>query len=96
MYDSKFLYEKLNSNEETIVKPKESLSSYDKDVLLSPPKKTKVKVGDWIQWKPTGDVGKIIGFKQLGPIQKIVLRLKGGSEMEVYDNPQAYDVIMRK
>ena len=96
VYDSKFLYEKLNSNEETIVKPKESLSSYDKDVLLSPPKKTKVKVGDWIQWKPTGDVGKIIGFKQLGPIQKIVLRLKGGSEMEVYDNPHAYDVIMRK
>ena len=96
VYDSKYLYEKLNSNENTIVKPKKPLSKFNDDVLLSPPKNTKVKVGDCIQWKPTGDVGRIIGFKQLGSIQKIVLRLKGGSEMEVYDNPQAYDVIMRR
>ena len=96
VYDSKYLYEKMNSNENTIVKPKKPLSKFNDDVLLSPPKNTKVKVGDCIQWKPTGDVGRIIGFKQLGSIQKIVLRLKGGSEMEVYDNPQAYDVIMRR
>ncbi len=96
VYDSKFLYEKLNPKEKNSDKPKKSSSNYDKDVLLSPPKKTKVEVGDCIQWKPTGDVGRIIGFKRLGSIQKLVLRLKGGSEMEVYDNPQAYDVIMRR
>ena len=96
VYDSKYLYEKLNSEEIYFDTPKKSISNDNREVLLSPPQNTKIKVGDCIQWKPTGDVGRIIGFKQIGAIQKIVLRLKGGSELEVFDNPQAYDVILRR
>ena len=39
--------------------------------------------------------GKVIGFKTVGSVHKLVLRLKGGSEMEVYDNPRAYDIILK-
>ena len=27
-------------------------------------------------------------------LQKIVIKMKNGQEMEVYDNPKAYDIIM--
>ena len=59
-------------------------------IYSTPLIKTKVKVGDWIQWKPTRTVGKVVGFKRNGSLQKIVIRTKGGSEMEVYDNPKVY------
>ena len=96
IYDNKYLYEKVFYQEKERTKAKAKVSRYEEKVLLTSHKNTKVKVGDCIQWKPTGDVGRIIGFKQIGAIQKIILRLKGGSEIEVYDNPKAYDVIMRR
>ena len=69
--------------------------SVDDDLSLIPQHNTNAEIGCWIQWKPTGDVGKVIGYKQVGSIQKIVLRLKGGAQIEVYDNPKAYEIIMR-
>ena len=69
--------------------------SIDDDLSLIPQHNTNAEIGCWIQWKPTGDVGKVIGYKQVGSIQKIVLRLKGGAQIEVYDNPKAYEIIMR-
>ena len=61
-----------------------------------PKKKTKAIVGSWIHWTPAGVVGKVIGFVFSGGIQKIVIQMKDGSRMEVFDNPNAYDVILGK
>ena len=63
-------------------------------ISLEPKKKCKADIGKWIRWKPTSDVGKVVGFKSLGSLQKLVLRRKDGSEIEVYDNPKAYEIIM--
>lgn len=67
---------------------------YENEITTIPKKKSKVGVGNMIKWLPTGVVGKVVGFKYSGSLQKIVLRLKEGSEMEVYDNPKVYEIIM--
>lgn len=59
-------------------------------------KRSKAKIGDWILWKPTGDKGKVIELKNVGPVKKLVLSLRGDCRMEVYDNPQAYDILLKE
>ncbi len=58
--------------------------------------RSKADIGDWILWKPTGDKGKVIDFKNVGPVQKLVLSLRGDCRMEVYDNPLAYDILLKE
>lgn len=96
-YDDNYLYQKIYKNANKTQTPKiNDTPRYVSDTLLTiPTKRTMVKVGNWIHWKPTGDVGKVIGFKNVGSVQKIVIRMKSGSELEVYDNPRAYEIIMR-
>ncbi len=94
VYDNKYLYEKIYKKDNKKTSIRETKGNNHK-VSSVHSKENKAEIGNWIQWKPTGDVGKVIGFKTVGPGNKIVLRLKGGSELEVYDNPSAYDIIMR-
>ncbi len=58
-------------------------------------KKPKADIGNWIKWLPTGVVGKVVGFIYSSGQKKMVFRMKNGSEVEVYDNPQEYKIIMR-
>lgn len=53
----------------------------------------KLSIGKWIIWKPTGAVGKIDGFIYKGSVRKIILQLKNGDKIEVYDNPKAYEIM---
>lgn len=94
VYDNKYLYEIINKNDNIITSTGETKRNNHKASSVHS-KRCKAEIGNWIQWKPTGDVGKVIGFKTVGPVDKIVLRLKGGSELEVYNNPRAYEIIMR-
>lgn len=51
-------------------------------------------IGDWIIWKPTRVIGKVVRQYSKGTLHKIVLCTKTGSEIEVYDNPKLYEKIM--
>lgn len=69
-------------------------TSSSEKITLTPSKRSKAKYGNWIKWNPTGVTGKVIGFKKSGSLQKIVIRTKKGNEIEVYDNPKVYDVVL--
>ncbi|MBO7537653.1 MAG: hypothetical protein J6T44_00055 [Prevotella sp.] len=91
IFDNKYLYQKLYKQTPKIINKDRNREQ----IILKPQKQTQAKIGYWIQWKPTGDVGKVIGYKQVGSIQKLVLRRKDGSQLEVYDNRKAYEIILR-
>ena len=93
IYDNQYLYEKISSRKVTTQRARPRVNVND-SISLEPKKKCKADIGKWIRWKPTSDVGKVVGFKSLGSLQKLVLRRKDGSEIEVYDNPKAYEIIM--
>lgn len=93
IYDNHYLYEKISSRKVTTQRSRPRVNVND-SISLEPKKKCKADIGKWIRWKPTSDVGKVVGFKSLGSLQKLVLRRKDGSEIEVYDNPKAYEIIM--
>ena len=93
IYDNQYLYEKISSRKVTTQRSRPRVNVND-SISLEPKKKCKADIGKWIRWKPTSDVGKVVGFKSLGSLQKLVLRRKDGSEIEVYDNPKAYEIIM--
>lgn len=86
-----FLKEKggMNDNQKNI----KTTSSPEK-MTLTPSKKSKANYGNWIKWNPTGVTGKVIGFKNSGSLQKIVIRTKDGNEVEVYDNPKLFEIIL--
>lgn len=93
-YDDKYLYQKLYKTErKTSSKPAVDITRLG--ISKTPIYSSKVRTGSWIEWKPSGTVGKVIGFKSVGSVQKIVVQSKDGSEIEVYDNPKAYDIIRR-
>ena len=95
VYDSKYLYQKIYKKEDKPSPEKQNTRIYGDEMRVSPIYDSKVRNGSWIQWKPTGTVGRVVGFKSVGSVQKIVLRRKDGTEIEVYDNPKAYDIIKR-
>ena len=51
------------------------------------------KIGDWIIWKPTGTIGKVIEFITTGSLRKLVIKTKSGVTQEVYDNKKVYEII---
>lgn len=77
-----------SSGEKTNKRNKESFGSKKNGVLM---------IGDWIKWKPTGVIGKVIGFKNYGSSgsRKILLQKKDGTITEVYDNRRAYEIVMK-
>ena len=92
VYDDKYLYEIINKNDKIKRTPRPRIKK--SGVSSAPQKKTKAVIGNWIKWNPTGDVGKVVDFKSSRALKMIVIRRKDGTEMEVYDNPRAYDIIM--
>lgn len=95
IYDNKYLYQKIYRKDKKQIAGRNAIVSNSEKYVKTPKRNNKAELGCWIQWKPTGDVGKVIGFRQVGSLHKIVLQLKGGSQMEVYDNPKAYEIILR-
>ena len=51
-------------------------------------------IGDWIQWKPTEEVGKVIAFRDDEGVRKMLVRKKNGYEIEIPDNPNDYDIML--
>jgi hypothetical protein len=52
-------------------------------------------IGEYIIWKPTGDVGKVVRYEINGNLRKIVLRLKSMEYIKVYDNKKLYDIVVK-
>ena len=94
VYDNKFFYKKIKREKKKTPSIRNKAKTKREDVSLTPKHGSKVVVGNWIKWKPTGDIGKVVGFKTVGSVPKLILHIKGGSELEVYDNPRAYDIIV--
>ncbi len=53
------------------------------------------RIGNWILWKPSGVIGKVVRFEYIGSLQKLVLQLKNGEEIKVFDIPKSYDIITK-
>lgn len=85
--DLPYLYEVLRTNKTDKANTRyvESLHPTRKGSILT--------VGTWILWKPTNIIGKVVKFMSKGSMNKILLRLKNGTEIEVYDNPKTYEII---
>ena len=49
-------------------------------------------IGEYIIWKPTGDIGKVVRYEIDGNLRKIVLRLKSMEYIKVYDNKKLFDI----
>ena len=105
-YDSKYLYQKVypkkDDSSKTRSDKRERIKGYRvKETLeeVDSSKRTHVKasIGDWILWKPTEEVGKVIAFRddELG-IRKMLVRKKNGYEIEILDHPRDYDIIIDK
>ena len=50
-------------------------------------------IGDFIIWRPTGEIGKVVRFEIDGNLRKIVLKLKNKEYIKVYDNIKMYDIV---
>ena len=59
-------------------------------------KKRYAVVGETIRWKPTGETGKVVRFAYSGAVRKLVLKVKQGEYIEVYDNKTLYDILLEK
>lgn len=100
--DNKFLYEKIYEKKKVSATPQKHERPrirYDKDdrnITYTSSRKGKLKIGDWIVWEPTNTVGKVIRFRQVGSAQKILIQSKDGRQIEVFDNPDAYSIILNK
>lgn len=99
IYDSKYLYQKINVKKARVEKIVDEESAEDasnehitKNVVGNSSRKYAV-IGCWIQWKPTGEIGKVTSFFREGQVRKMIIRTKSGIEKVVYDNPSAYDVV---
>ena len=64
-------------------------------------KKTPVKtvhrkalIGDYLVWRPTGEMGKVVRFESVGNLRKIVLKIKSKEYVKIYDNWKMYDVVL--
>jgi len=53
----------------------------------------KALIGDYIIWRPTGEIGKVVRFEIDGNLRKIVLKLRNKEYIKVYDNIKMYDVV---
>ncbi len=93
VYDNKYFYKKIKIEKKESPTIRNIAQTKRVDVSSTPKRRRKAYIGNWIKWKPTGDIGKVVAFKTVGRITKLILQLKGGSELEVFDNPQAYDII---
>lgn len=99
IYDSKYLYQKQlqEAYTESPKKKKERINHVVKGPIPQDGIEQNIRkyavIGCWIQWKPTGELGKVTSFFKDGPIRKMVIRNVKGEEKEVYDNPSSYDVI---
>lgn len=85
--DLPYLYQVLKTNKTAKASTQyvESLQPTRKGSILT--------VGTWILWKPTNIIGKVVKFMSNGSLNKVTLRLKNGTEIEVYDNPKTYEII---
>lgn len=85
--DLPYLYQVLKTNKTAKASTRyvESLQPTRKGSFLT--------VGTWILWKPTNIIGKVVKFMSNGSLNKVTLRLKNGTEIEVYDNPKTYEII---
>lgn len=54
----------------------------------------KALIGDYIIWRPTEEMGKVVRFEIDGNLRKIVLKLRSKEYIKVYDNWKMYDVII--
>ena len=54
----------------------------------------KAVIGDYIVWRPTGEMGKVVRFESVGNLRKIVLKIKSKEYITVYDNWKMYDVVI--
>ena len=53
-------------------------------------------IGEYIRWRPTGEIGKVVRFELDGNVRKIVLRVNSKEYIKVYDNRKMYDVIVER
>lgn len=97
IYNNPYIYEILKPvREEKVKETKVFDSSISKRTTVSSVSSvrgSKATLGNWIIWKPTGIIGKVVRFIRIGSLNKIVLQLKDGKETEVYDNPKAYEIL---
>ena len=80
------------------------LDKYDKEKnKIQPRRSKKIKVetiqrkaliGDYIIWRPTEEMGKVVRFEIDGNLRKIVLKLRSKEYIKVYDNWKMYDVVI--
>lgn len=52
-------------------------------------------IGEYIIWRPTGDIGKVVRYEIDGNLRKIVLRLRSMEYIKVYDNKKLYDIVVK-
>ena len=52
-------------------------------------------IGEYIIWRPTGEIGKVVRYEIDGNLRKIVLRLKSMEYIKVYDNKKLYDIVVK-
>lgn len=59
-------------------------------------KRRSAVIGDIIRWAPTGESGKVVRYTYSGNLRKLVLKVKQGEYIEVYDNKALYDILLEK
>ena len=103
VYDSPYLYKMVPEKKKGLTKPQSAKRERIKrdyvkeivtDVDLGQRRKVNASIGDWIQWKPTEEVGKVIAFRDDESVRKMLVRKKNGYEIEIPDNPNDYDIML--
>lgn len=105
IYDTKYLYQKLSKKKKESSKTKtierelikgETIKEIISDIDNNKRSKVNASLSDWIQWKPTEEVGKVIAFRDDEGVRKMLVRKKNGYEIEIPDNPNDYDILLNK
>ncbi len=81
------LKEKNESKKKVSKKP-------SKPLVITP--QNNALIGEYIRWRPTGEIGKVVRFELDGNVRKIVLRVNSKEYIKVYDNRKMYDVIVER
>ena len=81
------LKEKYESKKKVSKKP-------SKPLVITPQRNA--LIGEYLRWRPTGEIGKVVRFELDGNVRKIVLRVNSKEYIKVYDNRKMYDVIVER
>ncbi len=76
------------------IAPQKAKTIYDGVMYNEPTRRgSKLKVGDYIRFKKTKDVGIVKGFMRIGGLDRILMGKSKGIPKTIIDNPEAYEIV---